>query len=128
MCMSNKLPGDVDAAGLETKLWETLLFFVSLGLCLISFPSIAYISLLYTTPNLYLGMLPLSDDIMETPSCLDCFPIAHIFFQKVQGDYPRREFTPYVWEAQDALPWGHRKLISKVSKTSVAEFSGCLIK
>lgn len=79
-------------------------------------------------PNLYFGTLPLSDDIMETPSCLDCFPIAHIFFQKLQGDYPRREFTPYVWEAQDALPWGHRKLISKVSKTSVAEFSGCLIK
>ena len=78
MRISNKLPGDADAAGLETKLWETLLFFVSLGLCLISFPSIAYISLLYTTPNLYFGTLPLSDDIMETPSCLDCFPIAHM--------------------------------------------------
>ena len=84
--MSNKLPGDVDAADLETKLWETLFFFVSLGLCLISFPSIAYISLVYPTPSLYFGTLPLPDDIMETPSCLGCFPTVHIFFQKVQGD------------------------------------------
>ena len=53
--MSNKLSGDVDAADLETKLRETLFFFVSLGLCLISFPTIAYISLLYlhTQPLLW---------------------------------------------------------------------------